>query len=263
MVDRIYLLTDFGYSDYYIASMKNEILKINQDIKHIIDVTHNVSPWNIREGSFILWQFVRTGVSKAIIVGVIDPGVGSNRRDIVIECPNDLYLVGPDNGLFYPAIMEIGFKNVYLINLNDHIHFPFISDTFYGRDVYAKSAAYISKGDKTFLININSDSIVKNNIFDIKIGDGFIEGEVLHIDHFGNIVTNIRCKMLENYSSLILKLKDKKFKIRIVNTFSNLRRGEIGLICGSSELYEIVSYLYDAAKSLGISVGDKIKLVFI
>ena len=263
MIDRIYLLTDFGYSDYYIASMKNEILKINQSIKHIIDITHNVSPWNIREGSFILWQFVRTGVSRAVIVGVIDPGVGSTRRDIVIECYNDLYLVGPDNGLFYPAIMEIGFKNVYLIDINDRVHFPFISNTFYGRDVYAKSAAYISKGDRSFLTSISPDSLVKNNIFDIKIGDRFIEGEVLHTDRFGNIVTNIRCKSLEIFSNLLLETKNKKFKIRIVNTFSNLRKGEIGLICGSSELYEIVSYLYNAAKKLGISPGDKIKIVLI
>jgi hypothetical protein len=260
MIDRIFLLTDLGLRDYYIAAMKNAILRVNPNIKNIIDITHEVSPWNIIEGSFILWQIIRE-LEEAIVIGVVDPGVGGSRRDIVIECDKQVYLVGPDNGLFYPGAVEKGIRRVWVIDISNKRYFPKISPTFYGRDVYAKAGGYLSRGVKEFLLDISVDSLVKINIFDAKVYDERIIGRVIHIDRFGNVILNIQCGILDNVHSLKLMIHGEKMDIKRVDYFAQLKQGDIGLICGSSGVYEIVSNLAKAAEILNAKVGDEIIII--
>ena len=261
MIDKIFLLTDLGLRDYYIAAMKNAILKVNPNVKSIIDITHEVSPWNIAEGSFILWQIIKE-VEEAIIIGVVDPGVGGSRRDIVIECDGQVYLVGPDNGLFYPGAMERGIKRVWVIDINNKKYFPKISATFYGRDVYAKVGGYLSLDIKEYLLNTSVQSLVKMDIFEVKPHGKGLRGKIIHIDRFGNVILNIRCGLLDDTRNLKLMIQGKEIYIKRVEYFAQLQQGDIGLICGSSGVYEIVSNLAKASEILNMKVGDEITIVY-
>lgn len=261
MIDKIFILTDLGLSDYYIAAMKNAILTVNPNIKFIIDITHDVSPWNIMEGSFILWQIIKE-LKETIVIGVVDPGVGGDRRDIVIECDDHVYLVGPDNGLFYPGAMEKGIKRVWTIDINNRKYFPLISSTFYGRDVYAKAGGYLSLDIKEFLLDTSIESFVKMNIFDIKSLNKGIGGRVIHIDRFGNVLLNIHCGLLRDVHKLRLKINEMERDIKKVRYFTQLKNGEIGLLCGSSGVYEIVSNLAKASEVINVKVGDEVTIIY-
>ena len=259
-IGRIFILTDFGNRDYYVAAMKNVITEIASEVKFIIDITHEVDRWNITEGSFILWQFIKR-VRDAILVGVVDPGVGGGRRDIVIRCKDNLYLIGPDNGLLYPAASFKGIEKTYLINIKDKRYFPTISPTFYGRDVYARTAGYIAKGKTEFLIEIDPTQIVELDLFKTKESEDGLEGRILHIDRFGNLITNIHCGLLDKHSELWIKYKEKIFPLKRVETFSQLKRGELGIICGSSEVYEIVANLEKASDITNFKIGESILII--
>jgi len=261
MIDVIYLLTDFGLTDYYVSSIKSTIISINPKINHIIDISHNIEPWNIYQGAFILWEIIHDINHKSIIIGVVDPGVGFKREDIVIECKNNIFLIGPNNGLLYPAANVKNIEEVYEIDISNKQYFPRISRTFYGRDVYAKTAGYISIGVKDFLKKVSKDRLLKLDLFPEMIkSNNKLKIKVLHVDRFGNIITNIRCESMKLPDILKLYHKNIMIRVRKVSTYSELKDDEIGILCGSRGLYEITMNKYNASLTLGIKPGSELVL---
>ncbi len=261
MSNLIYLLSDFGLNDYYVAAMKSVILSINPRVK-IIDISHNVGKWNILEGAFLLWQIITYTPRESILVGVVDPGVGTERKEIIIETKSNRFLVGPDNGLLYPAAVKDGISNVWIINRN---YFKKISSTFHGRDVFAPVAAYISKGlfPGNYCKRGNISDINKLDLFEYELSQGKIVGKILHVDVFGNIITNIPCKTFKKLfvvgDTLSCNIGDLSKSVRFVNTFYDLDKDELGVICGGSELIEIVANKNYAIHFFPkISIGQKI-----
>ena len=260
----IYLLTDFGLKDYYVAAMKSVILGIDPSAK-IVDISHHVSKWNIVEGAFILWQLIPYIPANSVVVGVIDPGVGSHRKELVIETSNKKFLVGPDNGLLYPAAKREGIRNVWIVR-REFFNPP--SATFHGRDIFAPVAGYISKGDfpGNYCKLRSVEDIEKLNLFNYSIGENCLSGAILHIDDFGNVVTSIPCEALRSFISenkvLTLELNGYRHKVRVVKIFSDLSKGEIGLLCGSSNLVEIVTNRGSAKDILGeVYVGSTLRII--
>lgn len=260
----IYLLTDFGLKDYYVAAIKSVILSIDPSAK-IVDITHSVSKWNIAEGAFILWQLIPYIPSDSIVVGVVDPGVGSHRKELVIETVNKKFLVGPDNGLLYPAANREGMRNIWIIR-REVFNPP--SATFHGRDIFAPIAGYISKGDfpGDYCEPGNVEGIEKLNLFNYTVGGNWLSGIVLHIDDFGNIVTSVPCEVFQKFINgnevATLELNGYRHKVKIVNTFSDLLKGEIGLLCGSSNLIEITTNRGSAKEILReVYVGTRLKII--
>jgi hypothetical protein len=185
----ITLLTDFG--DLYPALMKAAILNINPDTA-IIDISHNIPPQNIRAGAFALMYAAKEFPDKTIHVAVIDPGVGTKRRALVIKA-GEQYLVGPDNGLLIPAARSLGNFTVYLIE-----HAPPTSATFHGRDIFAPLAARLSK-DYDISRFRQIDEFVDLDFGKAHASKEALDGEVLYIDAFGNIITNIPSSLALQY----------------------------------------------------------------
>jgi|Deesub1362A_J573_1020465.scaffolds.fasta_scaffold00001_365 hypothetical protein len=261
----IFLLTDFGYRDYYVAAMKAIILSINPGAE-IVDITHNVAPWNISEGGFILWQIIPHLPKNSIIVGVVDPGVGTDRRNIIIETRNH-FLIGPDNGLLYPAAHRDGLERVFEINIETHLYKHEISSTFHGRDIYAPTAAYLSKGVRVEELGrlINLNSIISQAWPNPEVKTDGLIAYVIHIDRFGNIITNVPGALYDKVADKIksVKYSDKEIIVEKVTVFGEIKRRELGILIGSSEMLEIVGNMKSAAEILGgVKPGDRLILLF-
>ena len=191
----ISLLSDFGQKDPYVAEMKAVILSINPQAR-IVDITHEVEKFNIRMGAFILASATPYFPPNTVHVAVVDPGVGTERRSIIVETKRGFY-VGPDNGLLMLAAHKEGIVKVYHID-NPKYMLSRVSRTFHGRDIFAPAAAHLAAGTNPFEFGPAIEDYVFPEFVKSQAKRGEVVGEVLHIDGFGNIVSNISVEDLES-----------------------------------------------------------------
>src|SRR6266702_6927673 len=185
------IMTDFGLGESDVGVMKAVIVALAPDV-HIIDITHDVPPHNVPSGAWILSYGYRYYPKDTVFVCVVDPGVGSTRNAIAVHA-GDWYFVGPDNGLFSYIYAEQPTHEAVILN-NPAYHLPHISSTFHGRDIFAPVGAYLASGvalrelgeqvEPTMLQRLEVRPPVRNG--------SHIEAYTLHIDHFGNLITNIQ-----------------------------------------------------------------------
>lgn len=248
----ITLTTDIGWE--YAAEMKGKILSINPDAK-IIDISHEIMPQNVRQGAFVLYS-IAPYFKKAIHVGVVDPGVGTSRKAIIIECKGNVYFVGPDNGLFIPAAKRLGIKGIYKLKIHKNA-----SSVFHGRDVFAPAAAKLSAGKKAKEIGKKIDSYVDLDFGEASIEEGKITGKILFIDRFGNIITNIEGKNIQQ-ESFHVKIGLVEQKVRLYPSYGYAGKGEILATIGSSGFLEIARREGDASKYFSAKQDMKIEIFF-
>ncbi len=243
----ITFLSDFG--DYYPGIVKGVILSICPEVK-IVDLTHNVKPFYIKQGAFLLYNAV-SYFNNAIHLAVVDPGVGGERKPIIIEC-KDSYFVGPDNGLLAPAAELKGIKAVYEIDTSVCLRYvKEISKTFHARDIFAPAAALLAKGLEAKEIGHKIEDYVKLELFPKVSGDSVV-CEAVYIDRFGNIVTNLKAEYLENKKFVQFKGK----KIPIVRYYEEVPEKHALAIIGSFNTLEISLREGSASKYFNIEVGD-------
>lgn len=260
MKNTIALLTDFGTKDYYVGAMKGVILSINENA-NIIDISHEIEPQNVNSAGFNLNACYKDFSRKTIFVAVVDPGVGSSRRAILVET-EDYYFIAPDNGLL--SFIFRNEKNITVYELTNRDYFyPPVRKTFHGRDIFAPVAAHLSNGVFPEDLGIEINDYKQFKIRNPKgKEDGTTEAEILHIDTFGNIITNIEKSDLSNEFTLSVGTHT----ITELRTyFSEGRNGKIGdvkdrvfMLFGSLNLLEVVVYQDSAAKILKAKVGQKI-----
>jgi len=185
----ITLLTDFGSQDYFVGAMKGAILSVNPAAQ-IVDITHEIPPQDIEVGAFNLLAVYQDFPAGTIHLAVVDPGVGSARKPILIEC-GEQFFVGPDNGIFsWICEREGGGRAIHLTNEAFFRH-P-VSPTFHGRDIFAPVAAALSNGIAVTEFGEELNEYVSlDPLLPAAAGDGSIAGRVIHIDHFGNCITNL------------------------------------------------------------------------
>ena len=255
----ITLTTDFGERDPYVAMMKGVILSINPDAG-IVDITHQVPAGSIGEGASVIKEAYTYFPSGTVHVGVIDPGVGGKRRPIAVLAGNHSF-VGPDNGLLWPLMETQGHTDV--IHLKEKRYWmDKISPTFHGRDIFAPVAAHLSLGVSPFLLGekIDNPSTLSSPLPLKKNCD--LAGEVIRVDHFGNIITNITREHLSPF----LTSKDLTIKIgglvlrEISTTYDDVPEGQPLALIGSSGRLEIAVNMGRAADYLGqeCNVGAKV-----
>jgi S-adenosylmethionine hydrolase len=256
------LLTDFGIKDGYVAQMKGVILSIANP--RIIDISHEITTHNILEGAFVLRSVVNYFPKGTVNVAIVDPGVGSNRRGIIVTTRNQI-LIGPDNGVLIPAANLSGDFIVYEI-INEKYMLNSISNTFHGRDIFSPVAAHIVNGVpfEEFGNRIN-DYIDLD--FDVgKITNGSANGRIIYIDQFGNITTNIEGNVLKRIidhgKKITLFIGNKKHELLFVKSYSFVKNKQILVTIGSNNLVEIAVNQGNAAKKLNIKVNDEIKILF-
>jgi S-adenosylmethionine hydrolase len=185
----ITLLTDFGTRDYFVGAMKGAILSINRHAL-IIDITHEIPPQDIEAAAFNLFATYKDFPAGTIHVAVVDPGVGSTRKPILIEC-GERFFVGPDNGIFsWICEREGSGRAIHLTN--ERFFRQPVSKTFHGRDIFAPVAAALSTGvAMTEFGEKLSEYVGLDPLLPAVRSDGTVEGRVIHIDHFGNCITNL------------------------------------------------------------------------
>lgn len=250
----ITLLTDFGATDHYVAAMKGVILEICPDA-HLIDITHQIPPYQILEAAFTLsqaWPYFPPGSIHLIVV---DPGVGTSRRPLLAEAGGHLF-VAPDNGVL--ALV----RNLKARELTAERFFRHpVSRTFHGRDIFAPVAARLATGvpPADFGSEVY-DPVVLPAAEPVETSPGIWTGTILHIDHFGNIVTNFT----KTFASELVNefdLRLGEYRIYQINQdYSSSSPGELFLIPGSSGYLEISARQTHAASQFGVSMTDKLTL---
>jgi S-adenosylmethionine hydrolase len=251
----IALLTDFGSRDHYVGAVRGAVLSINPAAV-LADITHEINPHDIRSAGFSLWACYRDFPPGTVFLCVVDPGVGSARRRIILRTRR-FQFVAPDNGLLSFILREERQGKAFKI-VNSECFGPDVTGTFDGRDVFGPVAAHLANGIPAERIGIPIDDpfSFRTGLETVREGHSAIS-EVVHIDRFGNLVTGLD-------SALLVKGAEAEIRgVRIDKTgshFSEWAPGELFLIRGSSGLLEIVSDKMPAADLLSASVGEPVVL---
>jgi len=258
----ITLLTDFGLRDSYVAEMKAVILSIYPEAC-IVDISHEVRKFDIRMGALLLFRAAKFFPNGTVHVAVIDPGVGTERRPIIIETERGFY-VGPDNGVLMLSAQRDGIKHIYAIR-NPKYMLGKISRTFHGRDIFSPAAAHLAKGAPPSEFGPEVFDPVTPDFAKPRVIDDCIEGEIIHIDDFGNMVTNISEEDLKNLKvkggeQIIFEVGKKSFPLKLCRAYSEVPIDSPLAIIGSCDLLEISVNQGNASIFFGVDVGEKIIL---
>lgn len=258
----ITLTTDFGLKDPYVAEMKAAILSISCDAA-IVDVTHEIAKFNIRMGAYVLASAAPYFLEGTIHVAVVDPGVGTQRRFILIQTRHGFF-VGPDNGLLILAAEQQGIRGIREIT-NPRLMLPHVSSTFHGRDVFAPAAAHLANGVAPAEFGPEIHDAIKPSFAKVTLRKDVLVGEVLHVDNFGNIITNISGKELartRGASVVNVKLGNQKLKLKFCIAYGEAKPQKPLALIGSHGYLEIALNQGNAAEKFKAKLGDRIKLSF-
>lgn len=259
----IVLLSDFGLGDPFVGAMKGVIMSINPGAV-VIDLTHDISPYNILQAAIILKSSYRFFPPETIFVAVVDPTVGSERKKLLAEA-GGRFFVGPDNGIFWPALKEAPAERVILLE-NPEYFLNKVSGTFHGRDVFAPVAAWLSIGTDPAHFGPATKNIVELHIpSPVVSSERVITGQVLFSDRFGNLTTNITEDMLARMAGSAgrgsICISVRKAEIKGLTTHYVQGKGPSALI-NSWGYLEIYLPMGNAAKELGIEAGEQVQVAF-
>ena len=272
----ITLLTDFGEHDAYVGAMKGVILSITPDAQ-MVDITHQVAPQNIHQAATILASVYSYYPAHTVHLAVVDPGVGSERRPIALETPHGIF-VAPDNGLL--TFVHLREPSSTAVLLEDPSYWlPLPSNTFHGRDIFSPVAAHLARGIPIRNLGSVLDAVVKLPLAPLELTTSMIRGKVVHIDHFGNLITNIGClRWLDHDNLEFCPLPDEGSKpiqfnadkVRVTGgwhvirgihqTYSGVENGQAVVVVGSNGELEVAINQGNASDTLAIRVNDPITL---
>jgi S-adenosylmethionine hydrolase len=256
----ITLTTDYGTSDHLVGVMKGAILKINSEAQ-IVDITHEITPFDLLEGALAIASAYAYFPPRSIHVVVVDPGVGTERRPLLVSGQNQ-YFLAPDNGVLSGVYEKEHPVLVRHITSEHYFNQP-VSKTFHGRDVFAPVAAWLSKSWQPASMGEEITDFKRFNMPRPKEADGLMKGVVLKIDSFGNLVTNFRAEDLtpESLEKGQVRLQVGTHPVtRLVPTFAIGNAGEAIAYIGSSGYLEIAVNKGNAARTLGIGRGTPVLL---
>jgi len=254
----ITLTTDYGLNDHLVGTLKGVILKINPEAT-IVDITHNVAPFDVLDGALTIGSVYSYFPARTVHVVVVDPGVGTERRPLLVTAENQ-YFVAPDNGVL-SLIYEREANAVVRHATAEHYYLQPVSKTFHGRDIFAPVAAWLSKGWQTPSMGDEIQDFKRFALPRPKAVDGVVKGVVLRVDNFGNLLTNLSP---EDVPQLVAP--DGKFMIRVgsaeiqkvLPTFADGGLNEAFGIFGSNGYLEISVNRGNAARALGAQRGAEV-----
>ena len=248
----ITLTTDFGQSDWFVGTMKGVIASINPNAK-VIDISHCVPLGDIRAGAFALMAAYRYFPAKTIHVAVVDPGVGSKRRSIVVETERYIF-IGPDNGVLSWALRGERLKSIHWLE-NRKLALAERSATFHGRDVFAPAAAHLSRGATVSSVGPKAKSFVELPWLEPGWRGDALEGEVIYIDHFGNAITNISKNDLNPFKGAEVRILIGKRAIALGFCYAGAKAGKPLGVVNSANYLEIAVNGGSAAQKLKLRIG--------
>ena len=265
----ITLLTDFGLSDVYVGVLKGAIAQINPQLT-IVDLTHQIPPQNIAAGRFCLMSAYPYFPAGTVHIAVVDPGVGSSRRGVAVECANCV-LVGPDNGLFSGVLSQQSAIAVVELTNPEYWRTSQPSSTFHGRDIFATVGAHIANGVPLQQLGeaIDLDNLVRSPIPAYTPTRDGVDGCIQYIDYFGNLITNIPGTLVagKSWSVAIARSKlssesDRDLVIPSGTSYSSGESGNLITLVGSHGWVEIAVFRGNAQAFLGIAWGAKVEVKY-
>jgi len=253
------LTTDFGLADHYVAAMKGVILGICPRAR-IVDVSHQVRPFEIAEGAFLIAQAYPCFPRKTVHVVVVDPGVGTARRPILLEAAGQ-YFIGPDNGVL--AMVYAREKHRVRLVSNERCFRKPVSQTFHGRDIFAPVAAHLAAGATPASIGKSIDDYLRPSFLEPRrTGKRTWMGQILHIDTFGNIVTNFRAGDFPDLEQRNFSLAFGPQEVGIMaRNYAQCGPGELFVIVGSSGYLEVSVGQASAAAKIRCEIGAPAELM--
>jgi S-adenosylmethionine hydrolase len=253
----ITITTDFGLKDPYVAEMKGVILSINPKAL-IVDVTHDVEKFNIRMGAFMLASAAPYFPKGTINIAVIDPGVGTKRRAIIVQTKKGLF-VGPDNGVLMLAAQTQSIEHIYELT-NPKYMLPDISNTFHGRDIFAPAAAHLSKGTEPSEFGPEITDATRPTFTAVDHKDGILIGEILHVDGFGNLITNLNQQTILQAKKVKINLHHVSLQLELAKTYAQAKPQEPLALIGSHGFLEIALNQANFAEKHRVKAGDRIEV---
>lgn len=259
----ISFLTDYGLKDEFVGVVKSVIRTIAPTVA-VIDISHDIEPHDIRAGGLALARAVQY-MAPGVVLGVVDPGVATSRKPIVIEVADgQAYLVGPDNGLFAPAVSMVGGATAAVVLDNTHYHLEAPGPTFDGRDVFAPVAAHLCSGVpfEEFGTSIDPAGLVPGVLpVSQTADDGSISAEVLWVDRFGNIQLNLDPEDLSQWGDFVQVEGGRTTRTaKRVTSFAEIGTGAVGLLIDSYGLLAIAVDQGSAAMELMMDEGSHLTL---
>lgn len=257
----ITLLTDFGERDCFVASMKGVILSINSSAS-IIDLSHQIASHQIQEAGFFLKSCYRYFPVGTIHVAVVDPGVGTERRALLVSAAGSFF-VGPDNGLFTEVLEQEAEAKVWQIN-SPQYRLETVGSTFDGRDVFAPAAAWLSKGvPPGFFGPVVHDPIRRSVAIPVWHEDVLI-GKIVSVDRFGNLISNVTERQIREFRGAMEQSVEIHIAMHVLNdlvgSYSQGSRQTPSALINSSGNLEIFLQEESAAQSLQVGVGEEVRL---
>lgn len=257
------LTTDFGLKDGNVGVMKGVIWGIAPHCR-IADISHNISPQDVREAALILFRSAPYFPRDTVHVVVVDPGVGTNRRPIAARLGSQNY-IAPDNGVLTPLLELAENKGevVEIVHLNNPKFWrPDVSHVFHGRDIFAPTGAHLAAGVPMIAMGTFIDDPIRIKLPRPKAHKHGFQGEIIHIDHFGNVSTNIRIEDMGWVEHIQIDIGGHKVP-GLFHTFGELPPGEIMALYGSTGSLIISQVNGSAAASLNVKVGDPIEVEYL
>ena len=254
----ITLVTDFGNLDPFVASMKGVILGINKDVR-IIDVTHRISPFDLNRAAFLVSNYYKFFPEGSIHVLVVDPGVGSDRRALIVKSEK-YFFIAPDNGILsYIYDLEKIEHSTALDMRKDGYFREKISNTFHGRDIFAPVAARLSLGIPPEEMGTRINDMIKLKLPEVKIEENKLIGEIIYIDGFGNALTSIKENLFREKIGIKFEVHILDIIIdEIASSYSEVPLAETGAIFSSEGYLEIFSNQGNLAREKNIMIGETV-----
>lgn len=254
----ITLTTDFGTRSPFVAAIKGVILGINP-AAHIVDLSHEIPPYDVRHASFFLAEALPYFPPGTIHIVVVDPDVGSDRNVLFVAVANQRMLV-PDNGC-WTLLAEGHAQPLRVLKLNESRFWrPNVSNTFHGRDIFAPVAAYLSLGLSPQELGPPLTKWKELSWPSPTKFPAAIEGEVIFVDHFGNLITNISGTTLPPLSTPVQVQIERRAGIARVRTYADATSGSLIALVSSSGLLEIAEVQGNASRHLGQGVGSRVRV---
>jgi S-adenosylmethionine hydrolase len=255
----ITLLTDFGSADHYAGAMRGVILGISPDAQ-LVDISHEITPYAVAEAAFTLAQAWACFPAGTVHLVVVDPGVGSARRPLVVEAAGH-HFVAPDNGVLTMLYDAVPAHEVREITASRYFRQP-VSRTFHGRDVFAPVAAHVANGlAAADLGDPIGDYLRLGFSSPARTGEKTWTGTILKVDRFGNLITNFDFETWHRLASEPFEMRvGSRVVSRMASNYAEMAKGELFLIAGSAGFLEISVNRGNAGKTAQARSGDMIEL---
>ena len=267
-MDTISFLTDYGHADEFVGVCKSVLRQLAPEAA-VIDITHDLPPHDVRAGSLALVRAAQY-LADVVVLAIVDPGVGTSRRAVAVECgENGEYVfVGPDNGLMAPAVAMLGGarRAVNLTNEDHHLTAP--GATFAGRDVFAPVAARLCSGTPFEDLGelIDPVTLLPGILPLSRFEDDAVQGEALWVDRYGNVQLNVGPEDLDplghlaNGDVVTISFNQKARTARLCHTYADIKAGEVGLVVDSYGLLSVCVDRQSASRELGLGTSSAVKI---